>query len=98
MLPIGNTKPHGGGGGSPHAPFILQHKHDTILNTWDMYDRGTIDRNVATIDIAGCGDDRLHMAQVRLPPYKEVHKCGPGGERGGGGGGGTGKFQSYSGN
>ena len=53
-----------GGGGSPHAPFILQHKHDTILNTWDMYDRGTIDRNVATIDIAGCGDDRLHMAHA----------------------------------
>ena len=25
--------------------------------------------------------------EVRLPPYKEVHKCGPGGERGGGGGG-----------
>ena len=24
--------------------------------------------------------------EVRLPPYKEVHKCGPGGERGGGGG------------
>ena len=32
--------------------------------------------------------------EVRLPPYKEVHKCGPGGERGGRGGEGGGKFQS----